>query len=160
MSGTSLKRRNVLFKTELCMRWVKTRQCEYGNKCTFAHGIDDLKCKILPEKYKIAMCRNIIDGKPCQYRHRCKFAHSKQEMRRNGERDTHIRHNEPYDLLVCIRQQPNTYNDEMDYVIEWKYPWTTYSYMMGQNEKLTYWKGLILWNLNKENIESHDLLDN
>lgn len=30
------------FKTEMCKNWSETGRCNYGNKCRFAHGKDEL----------------------------------------------------------------------------------------------------------------------
>ena len=38
-----LKSTPELFKTMLCMSFMKSKSCSTGDKCRFAHGEDDLR---------------------------------------------------------------------------------------------------------------------
>lgn len=64
-------------KTEMCKNWAETKACVFGDKCTFAHGEDQLmKKKHVAGRYKIALCRT-YHSEPycCLYGSRCQFVH-------------------------------------------------------------------------------------
>ena len=64
------------FKTELCKNWMAFGSCEFGDKCSFAHGKDQLSVKKhVPENYKTKPCRTYSEGKACPYGDRCRFMH-------------------------------------------------------------------------------------
>lgn len=47
------------FKTELCKNWVETGRCNYGRKCKFAHGKQELVEKQFTTKgYKSKECNS------------------------------------------------------------------------------------------------------
>ena len=61
------------FKTEMCRNW-KTGTCEYGEKCVFAHGTDELRV-ISSSNYKTKKCKQFHEKGYCQYGNRCQFRH-------------------------------------------------------------------------------------
>ncbi|OVA02584.1 zinc finger protein [Macleaya cordata] len=64
-------------KTELCNKWEETGCCPYGERCQFAHGIEELRPVIRHPRYKTEICRMISSGTAnCPYGHRCHFRHS------------------------------------------------------------------------------------
>ena len=63
------------FKTELCRNWTQGI-CEFGHKCTFAHGIDELRKKeSLNDNYRTKKCKQFHELGVCQYGNRCQFKH-------------------------------------------------------------------------------------
>ena len=52
------------FKTSLCKSFSKDGVCSFGNRCSFAHGHDELQ---------VAPCKNFPG---CKYGRNCKFSHS------------------------------------------------------------------------------------
>jgi hypothetical protein len=51
------------FKTELCKNWIESgfMFCRYGDKCQFAHGIEDIRFRheaaaAVPKNYKSKEC--------------------------------------------------------------------------------------------------------
>ncbi|KAJ4460625.1 putative AP-2 complex subunit alpha-1 [Paratrimastix pyriformis] len=45
-SGFAAARKGTVkdkYKTQLCDNWVRTQSCNYGRKCMFAHGVEDLR---------------------------------------------------------------------------------------------------------------------
>ena len=65
----------VKFKTEICRKW-ETGQCEFGSKCAFAHGVDELKKKdFIPKNYKTTLCKPFFEKGYCLYGPRCQFSH-------------------------------------------------------------------------------------
>ena len=73
-----------LFKTELCTNWMLTGSCTYGNKCHFAHGVDDLKARMRVENYKTQPCCDPArEGcRRCMYGRRCNYCHPGESIRR------------------------------------------------------------------------------
>ena len=64
-------------KTELCKSWVKTKTCQYGAACAFAHGEHELqKKKHVPSRYKTKLCQQFHENQYCPYGVRCQFIHS------------------------------------------------------------------------------------
>lgn len=78
------KKKQSLYKTELCTNWMLTSNCTYGNKCHFAHGITDLKSRTRPENFKTQPCCDPArDGsRRCLYGSRCNYCHPGEAIRR------------------------------------------------------------------------------
>jgi len=86
-SATSLKnnqplgeRRHKNFqvkkKTEYCKTFQLGLICPYGNKCSFAHGSDELRPKVLvPTNYKTVKCKQFFEKGFCNFGPRCQFLH-------------------------------------------------------------------------------------
>jgi CCCH-type zinc finger/Zinc finger C-x8-C-x5-C-x3-H type (and similar) len=61
-------------KTEICRNW-ESGNCEYGDKCFFAHGLKDLREKSNGKALKLQKCESFfkfgycINGNKCQFRH-------------------------------------------------------------------------------------------
>lgn len=70
------------FKTELCKNWSETGRCNYGNKCKFAHGKEELLDRPIPNKqrYKSKRCNSFHTGMFCPYGLRCLFAHEQNTL--------------------------------------------------------------------------------
>ncbi|CAG9317254.1 unnamed protein product [Blepharisma stoltei] len=65
----------VKYKTEMCKNW-ESGQCEFGNKCAFAHGIEELRNKSHKSaKPKIPGCKMYQDKGYCIYGSKCQFSH-------------------------------------------------------------------------------------
>ena len=63
-------------KTELCLNWVTTGSCKFGDHCSFAHGENQLKKKDnLTTQYKMKPCKHFIEEMYCPYGSRCVFSH-------------------------------------------------------------------------------------
>jgi hypothetical protein len=75
-----------LYKTEICLNWLKTRNCSYGNKCHYAHGIADLRARQRIETYKTQPCADPARKgcHVCMYTSRCNYAHPGEPIRRLG----------------------------------------------------------------------------
>ncbi|OMJ88869.1 hypothetical protein SteCoe_9070 [Stentor coeruleus] len=62
------------FKTEMCRNW-EAGNCEYGDKCFFAHGQKELRDKNGVRSIKDQKCENFfkfgycLNGIKCQYSH-------------------------------------------------------------------------------------------
>jgi Zinc finger C-x8-C-x5-C-x3-H type (and similar) len=65
----------VNFKTEICRNW-SLGVCQWGEKCIFAHGHDELREKKVPKvNYKTKKCKQFHQIGFCIYGNRCQFKH-------------------------------------------------------------------------------------
>ena len=64
------------YKTELCRAFAEHGSCRYGDKCQFAHGLDDLRAVVRHPKYKTDLCRTYHTTGLCPYGPRCHFIHN------------------------------------------------------------------------------------
>uniref|UniRef100_J3LMZ2 C3H1-type domain-containing protein n=1 Tax=Oryza brachyantha TaxID=4533 RepID=J3LMZ2_ORYBR len=62
-------------KTELCNKWERGA-CPYGERCRFAHGLQELRPVIRHPRYKTLPCQMFAAASGCPYGHRCHFRHS------------------------------------------------------------------------------------
>lgn len=67
------------YKTELCRQFSENGQCKYGDKCQFAHGIEELKDVKRHPKYKTDFCKTFHSKGFCPYGPRCHFIHELSE---------------------------------------------------------------------------------
>lgn len=73
--------RSQKYKTEMCKKWSMTGRCDYGPRCQFAHGRDELRAhplSVLPA-YKTKICLSFTRRMCCSYGSRCRFAHPGQK---------------------------------------------------------------------------------
>ncbi|CBJ28880.1 conserved unknown protein [Ectocarpus siliculosus] len=72
-------------KTELCRNY-ENGSCTFGDRCAFAHGLDDIKHKTLRDlekegriadasKYQACLCQTWVATGTCLYGRRCVFIH-------------------------------------------------------------------------------------
>jgi hypothetical protein len=64
-----------LFKTEICKAWESGKECAFGAKCQYAHGIQELRGKDRHQKYKTTYCKGYHEEGICPYGSRCSFIH-------------------------------------------------------------------------------------
>jgi len=83
-SNRHTEKKQSLYKTELCTNWTLTASCTYGNKCHFAHGIDDLKPRTRLENFKTQPCCDPAreGSRRCLYGSRCNYCHPGEAIRR------------------------------------------------------------------------------
>ena len=106
-------RADQFYKTRICKNWEQTGSCQYGARCNFAHGDDEMRANPSlpgwsataasarpstrrqqepPEEtdpraaplYKTRMCKNYELSGACKFGDRCIFAHGKEELRRGS----------------------------------------------------------------------------
>ena len=66
------------YKTELCKKFQSTGKCPYGHKCRFAHGKEELICKLQGLNYKKKPCKTFNEKGYCPYGSRCSFKHDER----------------------------------------------------------------------------------
>ncbi|KAK4311122.1 hypothetical protein Pmani_017355 [Petrolisthes manimaculis] len=67
------------YKTELCRSHDEGGVCKFGNTCTFAHGLVELRAVPRHPRYKTDPCRTYHSLGYCQYGARCHFVHDPEE---------------------------------------------------------------------------------
>ena len=77
--------RNVLnphrYKTEMCRTFVENGVCKYGEKCQFAHGVQERRALPRHPKYKTEYCKTFHTTGICSYGARCHFIHNEDELK-------------------------------------------------------------------------------
>ena len=68
--------KNVLYKTEMCKKFVSTGSCRYGAKCQFAHGPEELRCISRHPLYQTSPCKTFELTGYCAFGNRCRFVHT------------------------------------------------------------------------------------
>jgi len=69
------------YKTELCRQFEEYGNCEYADRCLFAHGTHELKeMKNRHPKYKSELCSSFDELGLCQFGKRCSFRHQQPEF--------------------------------------------------------------------------------
>lgn len=71
------------YKTELCRPYEENGTCKYGDKCQFAHGINELRTLIRHPKYKTELCRTFHTTGFCPYGPRCHFIHNSDDSKKS-----------------------------------------------------------------------------
>ncbi|XP_023218642.1 mRNA decay activator protein ZFP36L1-like [Centruroides sculpturatus] len=71
------------YKTELCRPYEENGTCKYGEKCQFAHGINELRTLVRHPKYKTELCRTFHSTGFCPYGPRCHFIHNSEETKKH-----------------------------------------------------------------------------
>jgi len=69
------------YKTEMCRPFQENGTCKYGEKCQFAHGVQEVRNISRHPKYKTDMCRTYHSVGFCPYGPRCHFVHALDEAR-------------------------------------------------------------------------------
>lgn len=72
---------NDKYKTEMCRKIIDLGFCKYGNKCQFAHTIDELRYASKHRKFKSKACNNWHKNTPgsCRYGNRCCYIHDEDD---------------------------------------------------------------------------------
>ena len=66
----------IKHKTEICKAWQLGKSCEFNDKCSFAHGSNELKKRYdTHKKYKTRPCKKYATTGNCPYGQRCQFRH-------------------------------------------------------------------------------------
>ena len=64
----------------------------FGDSCTFAHGLSELRAVPRHPRYKTELCRTYHRNGVCQYGTRCHFIHDSDENAFNPLRNSYARH--------------------------------------------------------------------
>ena len=62
-------------KTELCKNYELYKDCYYGDNCSFAHGVDELRDNLIRPIHKTKLCKSFFENKTCNFGVRCSYQH-------------------------------------------------------------------------------------
>ncbi|KAI5180168.1 butyrate response factor [Nematocida sp. AWRm80] len=73
----SISRKKIsLYKTEICKSFESSSFCTYGDKCQFAHSLEELRDIERHPRYKTELCKTYTAFGACSYGKRCCFIHA------------------------------------------------------------------------------------
>lgn len=81
MHSTTMDKKIVLYKTEMCRTFEETGTCKYGVKCQFAHDPAEIRAIPRHPRYKTEICKTFWQLGNCPYGKRCCFIHTENELR-------------------------------------------------------------------------------
>ncbi|KAI5160579.1 hypothetical protein NEAUS03_1227 [Nematocida ausubeli] len=70
------KKKISLYKTEICKSFENSNFCTYGDKCQFAHSLNELRDIERHPRYKTELCKTYTTTGECTYGKRCCFIHT------------------------------------------------------------------------------------
>ena len=101
---------NIKFKTEICRNWT-LGLCQFGERCAFAHGTEEIRNKLKFSNYKTKDCKQFHELGYCQYGSRCQFKHRvpSEETASNSSEDNReiVYDNRKKRLPVFAKLAPN-----------------------------------------------------
>lgn len=71
------------YKTVLCKNW-EAGFCEFGDKCVFAHGQNELRDRSNFVNYKSEKCKKFYGKGYCTYGPKCQFKHREKASKINA----------------------------------------------------------------------------
>ncbi len=100
---TTLDKKVVLYKTEMCRTFEETGICKYGIKCQFAH--DPAEIRLIPRhpRYKTEICKTFWHLGNCPYGKRCCFIHTENELRDKSGKQKN-------DSSISLSKQSDVFN--------------------------------------------------
>ena len=75
---------NGKYKTKFCKLWLETNKCHYGDRCSFAHGQEELTFAAIAgyhTSFKSKNCRTFYATKQCAFGERCMFRHEHRSFK-------------------------------------------------------------------------------
>ena len=89
----------IKYKTELCKFFEIDGKCQFGDKCAYAHGIENLRSKVTnTTAYRTKKCTQFFEKGYCPYGNRCQFAHQLKTNIINNPYDKNM----PYSKILEI----------------------------------------------------------
>ncbi|KAL1460971.1 hypothetical protein WDU94_012905 [Cyamophila willieti] len=102
----------LLYKTELCRSLQGYRECQYSDKCRFAHSIEELRPPVRHYRYRTQLCRNYHERGVCNYGSRCSFIHSMATFEDMKPPTIHLNVHQDVHLNVLFNRQGDMVNSE------------------------------------------------
>lgn len=103
----------ILIAFQLCKTFQLGLQCPYGAKCSFAHGYEELRGKILvPTNYKTIRCKQFFEQDYCNYGPRCQFLH-KQAIEKTGPSTVGISYVDIFDGMMAAHEYVTSNEEEI-----------------------------------------------
>ena len=110
------------YKTMLCKHYSSQKGCSFGDKCQFAHGIEELRSQngIInpvmgiqekkkgpnPQNYKIVKCKYYEKDGTCRYGTLCTFAHGDSELRSKSDNIAYSQNGQMNNQMYPIMNNP------------------------------------------------------
>jgi len=98
----------IKYKTELCKFYEINGKCIYGDKCAYAHGIENLRSKVTnTTAYRTKKCTQFFEKGYCPYGNRCQFAHQLKTNIINNPYDKNMSYTKILDIMSKIENIEN-----------------------------------------------------
>ena len=98
----------IKYKTELCKYYECYGYCQYGDKCAYAHGVENLRSKVTnTTAYRTKKCTQFFEQGYCPYGSRCQFAHQLKSNITNNPYDKSMSYSK---ILETISKLENVGN--------------------------------------------------
>jgi len=68
------------FKTEWCHYLLELAVCPFGNECTYAHSVSELRVIDRHPRHRTENCRDYCDEGYCPFGERCSFIHARESV--------------------------------------------------------------------------------
>lgn len=95
------------YKTEMCRQYSENGECKYGDKCQFAHGLNELKDVNRHPKYKTDFCKTFHSKGFCPYGPRCHFIHDTNDKLELKDESSLFASVSQFDLTPPLPQHQN-----------------------------------------------------
>ena len=90
----------IKYKTELCKYYSINGTCKYGDKCAYAHGVENLRSKVTnTTAYRTKKCTQFFEQGYCPYGNRCQFAHQLKSNIINNPYDKTMSYSKILDII-------------------------------------------------------------
>ena len=98
----------IKYKTELCKNFEANGYCKYGDKCAYAHGINNLRSKVTnTTDYRTKKCSKFFEQGYCPYGSRCQFAHQLKSNITNNPYDRGMTYSKILETISKIENVEN-----------------------------------------------------
>ena len=98
----------IKYKTELCKFFEIDGKCQFGDKCAYAHGIENLRSKVTnTTAYRTKKCTQFFEKGYCPYGNRCQFAHQLKTNIINNPYDKNMSYTKILDIMSKLENIEN-----------------------------------------------------
>ena len=109
----SPRKKNHLYKTEMCKRITQLGHCSYGSRCAFAHSLSEIQPKAVHPLFKTRPCIIYTQVGTCPFGDRCRFIHDPDLIQSQTRYHHKNQRNVPHKYIPHVSQQhpvnPNVY---------------------------------------------------
>ena len=98
----------IKYKTELCKFFEIDGKCKFGDKCAYAHGVENLRSKVTnTTAYRTKKCTQFFEKGYCPYGNRCQFAHQLKTNIINNPYDKNMSYTKMMDIMSKLENIEN-----------------------------------------------------
>ncbi|KAH9511787.1 uncharacterized protein LOC124493136 [Dermatophagoides farinae] len=108
------------YKTELCLHYRERNFCPHGQRCLFAHGLEELRpYRGRHPKHKTQRCKAFHEHGFCNYGYRCSYIHSEsprtiEYIKKLNHRAQIVKRNRMNLQIRNMRKQPSNQHLQQD----------------------------------------------